>query len=117
MDNLSANKPPAIRRWAQRENAELCFTPANASWASSADRLEVLPRLPVPVATTSHLIALKVLAGRSQDLADLGYLIPSASPAELDAAREAVKRIQVRGFSRGQDVAADLETFIADASR
>ena len=27
MDNLAANKTPAIRRWAQRENAELCFTP------------------------------------------------------------------------------------------
>jgi hypothetical protein len=34
-----------------------------------ADRLEVLPRLTVPVATTAHLIALKVLAGPSQDLA------------------------------------------------
>ena len=27
MDNLSANKTPAIRRWAKRENVELCFTP------------------------------------------------------------------------------------------
>ncbi len=35
--------------------------------------------------------------------------IPSASSAELDAAREAVKLIQARGFGRGQDVAADLE--------
>ncbi len=34
MDNLSANKTPAIRRWAQRENVELCFTPTNASWAN-----------------------------------------------------------------------------------
>jgi hypothetical protein len=51
----------------------------------------LLPRLTVPVATTPHLIALKVLAGRSQDLTDLGYLIPSASSAELDKAREAVK--------------------------
>jgi predicted nucleotidyltransferase len=84
---------------------------------ASADHLEVLPRLTVPVATTPHLIALKVLAGRSQDLTDLGYLIPSASSAELDAAREAVKLIQARGFSRGQDVAADLQTLIADANR
>jgi Nucleotidyl transferase AbiEii toxin, Type IV TA system len=84
---------------------------------ASADRLEVLPRLTVPVATTPHLIALKVLAGRSQDLTDLGYLIPSASPAELDAAREAVKLIQARGFNRGQDVVTDLETLIADAKR
>jgi hypothetical protein len=84
---------------------------------ANADRLEVLPRLTVPVATTPHLIALKVLAGRSQDLTDLGYLIPSASSAELDAAREAVKLIQARGFNRGQDVVADLETLIADAKR
>ena len=34
MDNLAANKTPAIRRWARRENAGLCFTPANASWAN-----------------------------------------------------------------------------------
>jgi predicted nucleotidyltransferase len=84
---------------------------------ASADRLEVLPRLTVPVATTPHLIALKVLAGRSQDLTDLGYLIPSASSAELDKAREAVKLIQARGFNRGQDVIADLETLLADAKR
>ena len=34
MDNLAANKTPAIRRWARRENVELCFTPTNASWAN-----------------------------------------------------------------------------------
>jgi hypothetical protein len=34
LDNLSADKTPAIRRWAKRENVELCFTPANASWAN-----------------------------------------------------------------------------------
>ena len=34
MDNLAANKTPAIRRWVRRENVELCFTPTNASWAN-----------------------------------------------------------------------------------
>jgi transposase len=34
MDNLAANKTPAIRRWARRENVEQCFTPVNASWAN-----------------------------------------------------------------------------------
>jgi hypothetical protein len=34
LDNLSANKTPAIRRWAAKANAELCFTPTNASWAN-----------------------------------------------------------------------------------
>ena len=34
MDNLSANKTPAIRAWAARHKVELCFTPTNASWAN-----------------------------------------------------------------------------------
>ena len=34
LDNLAANKTPAIRRWARRENAGLCLTPTNASWAN-----------------------------------------------------------------------------------
>jgi transposase len=37
MDNLSANKTPAIRRWARRENVELCFTPTSASWANPVE--------------------------------------------------------------------------------
>jgi len=31
--NLSANKTPAIRAWAERANVELCFTQVSASWA------------------------------------------------------------------------------------
>jgi transposase len=34
LDNLAANKTPAIRAWAKRENVELCLTPTNASWAN-----------------------------------------------------------------------------------
>jgi transposase len=34
LDNLSANKTPAIRSWAGRANVELCFTPTSASWAN-----------------------------------------------------------------------------------
>jgi len=37
-DNLSANKTPAIRRWARRENVELCLTPTNASFVHWNDR-------------------------------------------------------------------------------
>lgn len=84
---------------------------------ANAERLEVLPRLTAPVATVAHLIALKVLAGRSQDLTDLGYLIPAASPTDLDAARDAINLIQTRGFNRGQDVVADLEKLIEDMGR
>jgi transposase len=37
MDNLAANKTPAIRRWARQENVELCFTPTSASWANPVE--------------------------------------------------------------------------------
>jgi hypothetical protein len=82
-----------------------------------ATRLEVLPQLTAPVATTGHLIALKVLAGRNQDLTDLEALIPGASAADLDVARRAVRLIQARGFNREQDVIADLDNLLADLGR
>jgi transposase len=44
LDNLPANKTPAIRRWAQRANVELCFTPTSASWANPIEA-HVLIRL------------------------------------------------------------------------
>jgi hypothetical protein len=34
MDNLSANKTPAIRAWGRRNKVELCLTPTSASWAN-----------------------------------------------------------------------------------
>jgi DDE superfamily endonuclease len=34
LDNLSANKTPAIQCWAGRANVELCFRPVDASWAN-----------------------------------------------------------------------------------
>jgi hypothetical protein len=77
----------------------------------------VLPGLTAPVATTGHLIALKTLAGRNQDLTDLESLIPGASTADLETARESVRLIQVRGFNREQDVISDLEKLIADLGR
>jgi hypothetical protein len=84
---------------------------------ASATRLEVLPRLSAPVATVGHLIALKTLAGRNQDLTDLASLTPAASMSDLQAARDAVQLIKVRGFNREQDVVADLEKLITDLGR
>ena len=37
MDNLSANKTPAIRAWAAKHKVRLCFTPVNASWANPVE--------------------------------------------------------------------------------
>jgi hypothetical protein len=37
LGNLAADKAPVIRRWARRENAGLCRTPANASRANPVE--------------------------------------------------------------------------------
>jgi hypothetical protein len=84
---------------------------------ASATRINVLPRLSAQVATTGHLIALKILAGRNQDLTDLGSLIPAASAEDLETARQAVRLIQARGFNREQNVVADLDKLITDLGR
>ena len=84
---------------------------------TSATRLQVLPLLSAPVATTGHLIALKTLARRNQDLTDPGSLIQAASAENLETASEAVRLIQERGFNRQQDVVADLDKLIADLGR
>jgi predicted nucleotidyltransferase len=82
-----------------------------------AERLEVLPDVFMPVASTGHLIALKVLAGRHQDLTDLGYLISVATEADLDEARASVAAIQERGFNREQNLPADLAAIISQAQK
>lgn len=80
--------------------------------AAAADWLDVLPGLTIPVATTAHLIALKVLArddlNRPQDLADLRALLRGVSPRELEQAREAMTLITTRGFHRGRDLEQEL---------
>ena len=78
-----------------------------------ADRLEVLPGVFMPVASIGHLIALKALAGRHQDLTDLGYLLSAATEAELGEAAESAAKIQERGFSRGQNLPEDLAAIIS----
>jgi hypothetical protein len=82
-----------------------------------ADLLEVLPGLFMPVASIGHLIALKVLAGRHQDLTDLGYLISAATEADLGEARASVARIQERGYNRGQNLPEDLSAIISQAQK
>jgi len=82
-----------------------------------ADRLEVLPDVFMPVASIGHLIALKALAGRHQDLTDLGYLISAASDADLDEARASAAMIEERGFNRGQHLSEDLTAIIGQAQK
>lgn len=84
--------------------------------AREADALEILPGLRVPVATTGHLIALKILARddrtRPQDRVDLVALAAVAGPADIEQARAALALIAQRGFHRGKNLVADLEEFL-----
>jgi len=82
-----------------------------------ADLLEVLPDVFMPVASIGHLIALKALAGRHQDLTDLGYLISVASDADLDEARASATMIEERGCTRGQRLSEDLTAIIGQARK
>ena len=79
-----------------------------AELVAAAERLEVLPGVRLPVATTGFLIALKVHAGRLQDLADVETLLRSATPADLEQAKWAVSLIRSRGCHRGRDLEAIL---------
>lgn len=84
---------------------------------AAAERLPLLADLEVPVARVGHLIALKLLARddrhRPQDHDDLVALLAVSSPQELQRAREAVSLITARGFHRGRDLKAALDTFLA----
>lgn len=82
----------------------------------SAERLRVLEKIDVPVATVGHLIALKVLSrddvNRPQDLVDLRALLKVASDSDLNEARKACAFISERGYARGRDLLRDFESML-----
>jgi hypothetical protein len=86
---------------------------------AAADILAVVPGLTLPVATTGHLLALKVLSRddrtRPQDVADLRALLRVATPQDLSTARSALALIQQRGFHRNRSLGPELDRAIADA--
>lgn len=71
---------------------------------AEAEHLEVFPGISVPVATTAHLLALKLLAGRAKDIADAASLLSVATAAEITAAHQACALITTRGCNRGRDL-------------
>lgn len=80
---------------------------------SAAAPVEIAPGVTVPLARLSHLLALKVLAGRFQDLTDLQNLLAQATPADLQHARESLLLIADRGFNREKDLLAEFSRLIA----
>ena len=75
---------------------------------TASEVLEILPGLRLPVARTSHLIALKVLSRddvrRPTDLADLRSLIDRASTMDLQEAERLLSLITARGYHRDRDL-------------
>ena len=80
---------------------------------ASAQIVEVMPGLSVPVARAGHLIALKILARdderRPQDHSDLVALQARADEATWDLARGALRLVTERGFNRGRDLLSALD--------
>lgn len=75
---------------------------------AAAEIKEALPGVFLPVATLSHLLALKVLAGRLKDKVDAQTLLRYAQPGDLERAREALHLIDRRGFHRDKDLFGDF---------
>jgi predicted nucleotidyltransferase len=75
-----------------------------------AETLEILPKIHVPVAHASHLIAMKLLArddrDRPQDADDIRALLPSLGARDRKRVQAAIALILKRGYARGRDLAA-----------
>lgn len=84
----------------------------------ASEILEIMPGLRLPVARTSHLIALKVLSRddirRPTDLADLRSLIARASREDIQGAERALSLITERGYHRGRDLPSLLQQLLED---
>jgi hypothetical protein len=60
------------------------------------------------VARTGHLVALKVLAGRENDVQDTRWLWEAADEDEKQLARDSLVLITQRRYNRGKDLFAEL---------
>jgi hypothetical protein len=82
----------------------------------AADVMEVFPEIKLPVASTGHLLALKVLsrddAKRPMDRADILALLQTASKEDLAAARSALTLIEQRGYARGKSLLKEFEDLL-----
>ena len=73
-----------------------------------AETIHVSPELPVRVAQTGHLIAMKLLSrqqDRPQDQIDLVHLLKTATKHDLELAQAGIAAIKER---KGRDLSADL---------
>jgi predicted nucleotidyltransferase len=80
---------------------------------ATAEPLEVLPGLTVPVAGLPELIALKLLArddvARPQDAGDLLALADLATARDFETVRQLLHLIEDRDFHRSRDLSGELD--------
>jgi len=89
---------------------------------AQAEEMEIAAGIALPIATTGHLIALKLLARddrlRPQDFDDLMALLKEASTEDVAQAREALRLVIERGYNRGRsDLLEQLGQLVAEHSR
>lgn len=82
----------------------------------SAERLEILPGLIAPVASSAHLVVLKLLAQdevtRPQDGMDLRSLRPTLDADDESAIRWLAGLVTERGFNRDRDLEASVDAYL-----
>lgn len=88
--------------------------------AEAAEVHEIFPGVAVPLATTGHLLAMKVVAlrkqrlqERPQDYGDIRELLRVSNEEDRDEARAALRLITERGFHRGKDLLTDFAEQLA----
>ncbi len=84
---------------------------------AAAELREAVPGVELPVITTAHLLAVKILAGRDKDRADIQSLLRYASQEDLLEAREALDLISRRGFDQGRNLQVELAEHVARFSQ
>jgi hypothetical protein len=85
-----------------------------AEVVGAAEPLEVAPGLTIPVARIGHLIAVKLLWRPSEKRdRDLRTLIRRAGAEDLTDARHLIDSITRRGYHRGRDLGAALDSWLA----
>ncbi len=80
---------------------------------------EIAPGILIPVASTPHLIAMKLLSerpSRPQDAGDLLALLGAADSQDLETVSKAIELIANRGAGREKDLQATFRKFIALAA-
>ena len=82
--------------------------------AATAERWR---KLTLPVVTLGHLVAMKLLANRLQDQADLESLLREITPVERRWALNAIGRIQRLGLGDGRDLVGELKSLLAPPRR